>query len=98
MEKLLKELEQLRQAPDLPNAKMIGALIATATRCKDILDARMVAVQSLAAAVAMQPQVDALKLHDDFLNQVKAHYGSGNTPAELTDIALAMRLAAPDRR
>jgi len=98
VEKLLEELELLRRSPDLPTEKMVGAIIATAARCKDILDARMVAVHSLATAVAMQPQIDALKLHDDFVNQVKAHYAGRHTPPDVTDVALTIELAAPDRR
>ena len=98
METLLRELQSLRDKPDVPNARLVGAVIATAVRFRDILDSRMVGIQALATAVAMQPEVDTLKLHDDFLTIVRSHYDpTQSIPQELGDIALAIKLASGDR-
>jgi hypothetical protein len=97
MDRLIKELESLASKPDVPNAKVVGAILATATRCRDILSTRMVGLQALATATAMQPKIDALRLHDDFLRIVGAHYNSpAQIPEALQDIALAIKLAAAE--
>ena len=98
MDTLIRELEMLRDRPDLPNTRILGAVIATAVRFREILDKRMVGIQALATAVAMQPQVDASKLHDDFLQILRSHYESDREiPCELRDIAAAITLAAAER-
>jgi len=99
MDRLIKELEALASKPDLPNDKVVGAVIATAMRCRDILSARMVGLQALATATAMQPTVDANQLHDDFLRLLGAQYEQPlEVPEALRDIALAIKLAAAERR
>jgi hypothetical protein len=56
-------------------------------------------MQALAASVAMQPQLDADKLHADFLGLVKEQFGSArNIPMELRDLASAIKLAAAERK
>jgi hypothetical protein len=99
MEALIRELEALSQKPDVPNSKLVGAVIATAVRFREILDARMLGFQALAAAVAMQPEIDPRKLHEDFLTLLGAQYESArDIPRELRDIASAIKLASADGR
>ena len=52
MDRLIKELESLAAKQDVPNAQVVGAVMATAMRCRDILGARMVGLQALATATA----------------------------------------------
>jgi len=99
MDALIRELEAMRQAPELSSPKLIGAIVAAAVRMRDVLDSRMVAIQALATAVAMQPEINSSRLHDDFVVILKANFGSlREAPGELRDIAAAIKLAASDRR
>lgn len=78
---------------------MCGAMLATCVRFRELLDARMAGIHALAAAIAMQQQLDGQKLHDDFLAGLKAHFESiRNIPQELKDVAAGMKLAASDQR
>ena len=98
MEALIRELETLRNRDDVPNARIVGAVIATATRCQELLHTRTVGLQALATAVAMQPGIDARKLFDDFMLALHAHYEStANIPTELKDLGHIIQLAAVDR-
>ena len=98
MDRLIKELEELANKPELPNAKVVGAIIATATRCRDILSARMVGLQALATATALQPGVDARRLHEDYLRILVAHYDTPKEiPEALQDIGLALELVAAEK-
>jgi hypothetical protein len=98
MDALIRELELMRETPGLSNAKLIGGIVAAAVRMRAILDARMVGIQSLATAVAMQPEINASKLHDDFIVLLKANFESlREAPSELRDMAAAIKLAASDR-
>jgi hypothetical protein len=99
METLIRELESLRQKPQLTNSDIVGVMLATTARLRDVMSERMVGIQAMAAAVAMQPEVDAVKLHDDFLNILKAHFESLRaTPRELKDMAAGIKLAAAERK
>jgi hypothetical protein len=99
LERLLKELKELQEKPDLDASKVIGAVIASAVRFRQLLEERALGMQALAASVAMQPQLDAEKLHADFIALVKEHFGSARTiPAELRDLASAIKLAAAERK
>ena len=99
MDALIRELEAMRGTPDLSGAKLIGGVVAAAVRIRDILDSRMIAIQALATAVAMQPEIDAAKLHDDFVVILKANFASlRDVPGELRDMAAAIKLAETDRR
>jgi hypothetical protein len=98
MDRLIKELESLAARQDVPTAQVVGAVMATAMRCRDILSARMVGLQALATATALQPRIDALQLQEDFLRILGAHYEPPNeVPDALQDIALAIKLAAAER-
>ena len=98
MDRLIRELESLASTPDVPNAKVLGAVMATAMRCRDILGTRMAGLQALATATAMQPGIDASRLHDDYLRILAGHYDSAEEiPQSLRDIALAIKLAAAER-
>ena len=98
MEHLIRELESLRSRPQLTDSQIVGAMIAAAARFKEILDDRMVGIESLATAVAMQPEIDARKLHDDFLAILRVHFDSiRRIPPELRDIAASIKLAEVDR-
>ena len=95
MDRLIKELESLAAVPDVSSTKVMGAVIATAVRCRDVFNTRMVGLQALATAAAMQPTMDANLLHDDYLRALRAHYDSAkDIPNELRDIALAIKLVA----
>jgi hypothetical protein len=98
LDALIRELETLRDRDDVPNTRIVGAVIATATRCQELLHTRTVGLQALATAVAMQPGIDARKLFDDFMLALHAHYDSlGGIPSELKDLGHIIRLAAADR-
>jgi hypothetical protein len=98
METLIRELESLRHKPQLTNSEIVGVMVATTARLREILGDRMVGIQALASAVAMQPEIDAARLHDDFLDILKAHFETlRQTPSELKDIAAGIRLAAAER-
>src|SRR5688572_5692700 len=98
MDRLIRELEFLAAKPDVPTAEVVGAVRATAMRCRDILSERMVGLQALATATALQPKIDALQLHDDYLRILRAHYDSNSElPDGLRDIALSIKLAAAER-
>ena len=95
MDRLIKELELLAASPEVSNSKVMGAVVATAMRCRDVFHTRMVGLQALATATAMQPTMDAILLHDDYLKALRAHYDSPKEiPSELRDIALAIKLVA----
>jgi hypothetical protein len=99
LEKLLKELKELQDKPDLDGSTVIGAVIAASVRFRQLLEERALGMQALAASVAMQPQLDAEKLHADFLGLVTEQFGSvRNIPLELRDLASAIKLAAADRK
>lgn len=98
MDALIRELQLMGERPNLSNAKLVGGMVAAAVRMRDILDSRMVGIQALATAVAMQPEINASKLHDDFVVILKANFESlKETPTELRDMAAAIKLAASDR-
>jgi hypothetical protein len=98
MDTLFRELETLRQKPQLTNNEIVGVMVATIARFREVLNHRMVGIQALAAAVAMQPEMDPQKLHDDFMTILGAHFESPrHMPSELIDIAAGIRLAAADR-
>jgi hypothetical protein len=98
MDALIRELESMRETPALSNAKLIGGVVAAAVRMRAILDARMIGIQALATAVAMQPEIDPSKLHDDFIAILKANFETlRDAPSELRDMAAAIKLAASDR-
>jgi hypothetical protein len=99
LEKLIKELEELRTQPNLSNNQVVGAVIAAATRFRSALDDRVLGMQALSAALAMQPEIDAHKLHDDFYGILNSHFDSGHgIPVELKDIAAAIKLARGGRQ
>ncbi len=99
MDRLIRELESLRQKAQLTNNEVVGVMLAATARFRDILDERMVGIQALASAMAMQPEVDAVKLHDDFLAAVTSHFESLRAvPHDVRDIASAIELAAAERR
>jgi hypothetical protein len=98
VEKLIREIEALRQKPQLTNSEVVGLMLSSTIRFREVLDDRMIGIQALAVAVAMQPQVDVLKLHDDYLSILKAHFESmRHVPVELKDIAAVIKLAATER-
>lgn len=98
MEALMRELECLRQKPQLTNSEIMGVMLATTARLRAILSDRMVGIQAVAAAIAMQPEIDAHRFHDDFLGILRAHFESEReTPSELKDMAAGIRLAAAER-
>ena len=98
MEALIRELETLRDRDDVPSARIVGAVIATAARCQELVHTRTVGLQALATAVAMQPGIDTRKLLDDFMLALHAHYDSlGGIPTELKDLGHIIQLAAADR-
>lgn len=99
METLIRELESLREKPQLTTGEVVGVMLATAMRLKEVLDARMVGIQALATAVAAQPQIDVVKLHDDYLRVLKSHFDSTRRiPVDLRDVAASIKLAGTDRR
>jgi len=99
METLIRELESLRNRPQLTNAEVAGAMMAMTVRFRDVLEERMVGIRSLAAAVAMQPNVDFDKLHDDFRKALVAHFESAQAiPTDLKDIASAIQVAGTERQ
>jgi len=98
MEKLIRELESLGKKQQLSNSEVTGAMMAMTVRFREILDQRMIGIQAIATAAAMQPQVDASKLHDDFMRILKSHFESvQRIPADLKDIASGIKLAAAER-
>lgn len=98
MDKLIAELEGLREKPQLTNSQVVGVMLSTVMRFRTVLNDRMVGIQALATAMALQPEVDALRLHDDFQRIMGSHFESErDIPSELRDIASAIRLAAADR-
>lgn len=99
MESLIRELEALRKRPQLTNSEFAGAMIAMAARLRDVTDQRMLGLQALVSAVAMQPHIDAMKLHDDFVNGLKSRFESLRlAPSELQDIAAQIKLVAAERK
>jgi hypothetical protein len=99
METLIRELEALRSAPEVTHQQLVGAVLAAAARIDHALDERMVGMQALAMAVAMQPVIDAKRLHDDFVRILESQLGElGTVPADLRDMGSALRVAAADRR
>lgn len=98
METLIRELESLRKRPQLTNNEVAGAMVAMTMRLRDLLDQRMIGIQAIASAVAMQPQIDVLKLHADFMSILKSHFESvQRIPGDLKDMAAGIKLAASDR-
>jgi hypothetical protein len=98
LEKLIRELQDLQVKDEVSGNQVIGAILAAAVRFRQTLEARALASQALAASLAMQPNVDAAKLHADFLAIVKRRFPSeANMPVELKDIAAALELVAADR-
>ena len=57
MDRLIKELEFLAAKPDVPTAEVVGAVMATAVRCREILSARMVGLQALATTAVHRGSV-----------------------------------------
>ncbi|HUI98713.1 MAG TPA: hypothetical protein VLY46_00675 [Usitatibacter sp.] len=99
MEKLIRELKELQDREDLTGNKIVGAVLAAAVRIRQLLEERSLALQALAASVAMQPGIDAEKLHADFLEIVKAHFRPARSiPLELKDMAAAIELAAAEKK
>jgi hypothetical protein len=99
MDALVRELEALRAQPDIPNSKVVGAVLSAAMRIRDILEWRIAGIEALATAIAMQPGIDAARLHRDFLEVLKARYESmRHVPNELKDMAAAIQLAATERK
>ena len=98
MDALIRELETLTQRPKPSPREAVGAMLAATMRFSEVLNERMVAIQALAAAIAMQPQIDVAKLHDDYLDTLKAHFDSRRSiPVDLRDIASSIQLAASER-
>jgi hypothetical protein len=98
METLIRELESLRKRPQLTNDEVAGAMVAMTVRFRDVLDERMIGIQAIATAAAMQPEIDAFKLHDDFMGILRAHFESvSRIPRDLKDIAAGIKLAAAER-
>jgi hypothetical protein len=98
LERLIKELQELQEKDEVSGNQVIGAILAAAVRFRQTLEARALASQALAASLAMQPNVDAAKLHADFLALVKRRFPSeAKMPMELRDIAAALELVAADR-
>jgi hypothetical protein len=99
METLIRELEALTSAPEVTHQQLVGAVLAAAARIDHALDERMVGMQALAMAVAMQPVIDAKRLHDDFVRILESQLGElGTVSADLRDMGSALRVAAADRR
>ena len=99
METLIRELESLRHKPQLTTSEVVGVMLATAMRLKEVLDVRMVGIQALASAIAAQPEIDVMKLHDEYLRVLKSHFDSvRRIPVELRDVAASIKLAAAERR
>jgi len=99
MDALVRELEALRAQPDIPNSKVVGAVLSAAMRIRDILEWRVAGIEALATAVAMQPGIDAERLHRDFLAVLKARFESmRHVPSELKDMAAAIQLVATERK
>ena len=99
MDALIRELQSLSQNPQVSNAKVVGAVLASVVKMKDVLDARRVGIEAFATAVAMQPVIDPATLHEDFMAILAAHFESArHIPAELKDVASAVKLASADRR
>jgi hypothetical protein len=98
METLIRELESLRKRPHLSNNEVAGAMVAMTVRLGEILDQRIIGIQAIASAVAMQPQIDVIKLHADFMSFLKSHFESVHRiPSDLKDIAAGIKLAGADR-
>lgn len=98
MEKLIEELKELQGQRELAGNKVVGAVLAAAVRIRQLLEERSLAMQALAASVAMQPGVDAEKLHLDFLAIAKAHLRPArHVPVEVRDMAAAIKLAAAEK-
>ena len=99
METLIRELNALQEAPVVTSQQLVGAVVATATRVDQALDERMIGMQALAMALAMQPAVDALRLREDFLAILERQFDCpSQIPADLRDMASALAVAAADRR
>ncbi len=99
METLIRELRAMTEKQAVSSQQLSGAILAVCVRFKDLLDARMAGIQALATAIALQPELDAQKLHDDFVHGLRAHFETvRNIPQELKDVATAIKLAASDLR
>lgn len=98
METLVRELEALRTKPHLTNDQMVGVMLAAAIRFKEALADRTACVHAIATALAMQPQIDATKFHEDFAKILAAHFEPlPRIPQELQDMVASIKLVAADR-
>ena len=97
METLMRELNALKEAPAVTHQQLVGAVVAAAAHIDALLDERMVGIQALAMAVAIQPGIDAKRLHRDFVAILERQFDSSRPmPADLRDMASAIGLAAAD--
>src|SRR5947209_1363099 len=97
MDALVRELELLRMKPQLTNDQVVGMMVAATVRFKEVLEDRMVGIQAIATAVAMQPSIDVTKFHEDFVALLEKHFESPRIPTDLRDIAASIKLAGSDR-
>lgn len=97
METLMRELNALKDAPAVTHQQLVGAVVAAASRIDALLDERMVGIQALAMAVAMQPGIDANRLHRDFLAILERQFDPARPmPEDLRDMVTAIGLAAAE--
>jgi len=83
----------------LAHLELDELLDAMLVRIREILEWRISGIEALATAVAMQPGIDAERLHRDFLAVLKARFESmRHVPSELKDMAAAIQLAASERK